>query len=228
MRPATHTQRLRVLITAGPTREYIDPVRYISNDSSGRMGFALAQAARARGHRVTLVHGPVALPAPASVQAVPVVSAADMLRACLSCWGDHDALIMAAAVADYSPARPARAKLKKSASGRVLRLKRTADILATLAQCRRGDQVVIGFAVEDRAPRRNAEQKLRRKRLDAIVLNRPGAIGAERAAIEILVRGQRWQTVPITRKSRLATRLIRLVEQLHDADEPQGPLRQAP
>ena len=187
-----HAEKLRILITAGPTREYIDPVRYISNDSSGRMGFALTQAARARGHRVTLVHGPVVLPTPPGVQAVPVVSAADMLRACLDRWADHDALIMVAAVADYTPARPVRAKLKKTASARVLRLKRTADILATLAKCRRPDQVVIGFAVQDRAPRRNAEQKLHRKGLDAIVLNRPEAIGAERAAVEILVRAGAW------------------------------------
>ena len=151
---------------------------------------------------------------------MPVISAADMLRACLDCWADHDALIMAAAVADYTPARPVRTKLKKSPSARVLRLKPTADILAALAECRRPDQVVVGFAVQDRAPRRNAEQKLRRKGLDAIVLNRPGAIGAERAAVEILVRGQRWQTVPVTRKSRLATRLIRLVERLHAAHKP--------
>jgi phosphopantothenoylcysteine decarboxylase/phosphopantothenate--cysteine ligase len=138
-----------------------------------------------------------------------------MLRACRDCWADHDALIMAAAVADYTPARPVRAKLKKTASARVLRLKRTADILATLARRRRADQVVVGFAVEDRTPRRNAEEKLRRKGLDAIVLNRPAAIGAERAAVEILVRGQRWQTVPAVRKSHLAMRLVRLVEQLH-------------
>ncbi len=212
-----HPERLRILITAGPTREYIDPVRYISNDSSGKMGFALAQAAHVRGHRVTLVHGPTALPAPQGVPTVPVVSAADMLHACRDCWADHDALIMAAAVADYTPARPVRAKLKKTASARVLHLKPTVDILATLAKCRRADQVIVGFAVEDRAPRRNAEQKLRRKGLDAIVLNRPRAIGAERAAIEILVRGQRWQTVPAARKSRLAMRLVRLVEQLHTA-----------
>jgi phosphopantothenoylcysteine decarboxylase/phosphopantothenate--cysteine ligase len=151
---------------------------------------------------------------------VPVISAADMLRACLDRWAEHDVLIMAAAVADYTPARPVRTKLKKSASARVLRLKPTADILATLAKRRRPDQLVVGFAVEDRAPRRNAEQKLRRKGLDAIVLNRPAAIGAERAAVEILVRGQRWQTVPATRKSRLATRLIRLAELLHAAHKP--------
>ena len=217
MRPATHPATLRILVTAGPTREYIDPVRYISNDSSGKMGFALAQAAHARGHGVTLVHGPVTLPAPQGVSTVPVVSAADMLRACRDHWPHHDALIMAAAVADYTPARPVRAKLKKTAAARVLRLNPTVDILATLAGCRRADQVVIGFAVEDRAPRRRAEQKLHRKGLDAIVLNRPGAIGADRAAVEILVRGQRWQTVPAARKSRLAMRLVRLVEQLHTA-----------
>ena len=177
----------------------------------------MAAAARQRGHRVTLVHGPVALPVPRGVQALPVVSAADMLAACRDRWPEQDALIMAAAVADYTPARPASSKLKKSPATRVLRLKPTADILATLAKLKRADQVVIGFALEDRTPRRNAERKLHRKGLDAIVLNRPAAIGDEQAAVEILVRGQPWQSMPGARKSHLAIRLIQLVERLHRA-----------
>ncbi|MGD8452649.1 MAG: phosphopantothenoylcysteine decarboxylase [Phycisphaerae bacterium] len=207
---------LRLLITAGPTREYLDPVRYLSNDSSGRMGFALAEAARRRGWRVTLVHGPVALAAPAGVRAIPVVSAADMLAACQDCWPRQDALIMAAAVADYAPAQAAPTKLKKSPRGRVLRLEPTVDILATLAADRRADQVVIGFALEDRAPRQRAVEKLRRKRLDAIVLNRPEAIGAQRTAVEILERGSGWQALPTAAKSRQAQAIIALLARLHD------------
>lgn len=207
-------RKLRLLITAGPTREYLDPVRYLSNDSSGKMGFALAAAARRRGLPVTLVHGPVALRPPTDVRTIPVVSAAEMLTACSRLWPEHDALLMAAAVADYTPARPAEVKRKKSARGLVLRLKPTADILAGLSAARCADQVVVGFALEDRAPRRNAEHKLKRKGLDAIVLNRPEAIGAERSAVEILVSGEGWRSLPAAAKSRHAGRIVRLVEGL--------------
>jgi phosphopantothenoylcysteine decarboxylase/phosphopantothenate--cysteine ligase len=210
MRP----ERLGILITAGPTREYIDPVRYLSNDSSGKMGFALAAAARRRGLRVTLVHGPVALRPLTGVRTIPVVSAAEMLTACSRLWPEHDALLMAAAVADYTPARPAHAKRKKSARQLVLRLEPTVDILAALSAERRADQVVVGFALEDRAPRRNAERKLKRKGLDAIVLNRPEAIGAERSAVEILVSGEGWRSLPTAAKARHADRIVRLVEGL--------------
>jgi phosphopantothenoylcysteine decarboxylase/phosphopantothenate--cysteine ligase len=205
---------LRLLVTAGPTREYLDPVRYISNDSSGKMGFALAEAAAARGMRVTLVHGPVALTRPPGVRAVAVVSAAEMLAACTRLWPRHDALIMAAAVADYTPVRPARAKRRKSSGVLTLRLKPTVDILATLAAARRNDQIAVGFALEDRAARRNAEDKLVRKWLDAIVLNRPQAIGAERSAVEVLVRGEGWRSFPKAAKTRHAARIVRLVERL--------------
>jgi phosphopantothenoylcysteine decarboxylase/phosphopantothenate--cysteine ligase len=206
---------LRFLITAGPTREYIDPVRYISNDSSGKMGFALAGAAAARGHRVTLIHGPVGLKAAQGVRTIPVTSAADMLTACLERWPRQDVLIMAAAVADYAPVRLAKGKLKKAASGRVLRLKPTVDVLAALASRRNPEQLVIGFALEDRNARRNAQAKLQRKRLDAIVLNRPETIGADRATVELLVAGRPWETVPAGVKARLAPRLIRVAEKLH-------------
>lgn len=208
------TRKLRLLITAGPTREYLDPVRYLSNDSSGRMGFAVADAARRRGMRVTLVHGPVALKPPSSVRAVPVISAAQMLAVCADLWPQHDALIMAAAVADYTPVRRLQSKRKKSARDLTLRLKPTIDILAALAAERRPDQVVVGFALEDRAPRRNAQRKLRRKKLDAIVLNRPAAIGAERSAVEILVRGAGWQSLPAAAKSQHAEHIVRLVLRL--------------
>jgi phosphopantothenoylcysteine decarboxylase / phosphopantothenate---cysteine ligase len=208
------SSRLRVLITAGPTREYIDPVRYLSNDSSGRMGFALAAAALKRGMRVTLVHGPVGLEKPAGVRAVAVVSAAELLAECRRLWQRHDVLIMAAAVADYTPTRAARFKRKKSEADLVLRLKPTVDILRDLAARRRAEQIVIGFALEDRAGRRNAQRKLRDKRLDAIVLNRPEAIGAGKAAIEILIAGRRWRTLAAGPKSRQALEIVRVAEEL--------------
>lgn len=208
---------LRILITAGPTREYIDPVRYISNESSGRMGLALAAEAASRGHRVTLVHGPIVDQPPRKVRPVAVVSAADMLAACERLWPQHDALIMAAAVADYTPAVPAGTKRKKRENDLLLRLKPTVDILARLSADRRPGQVVIGFALEDCAPRRNAESKLKGKGLDAIVLNGPSAIASDHSSAEILVRGTGWRRVPRGPKARLAARIIDVLEELAGA-----------
>jgi phosphopantothenoylcysteine decarboxylase/phosphopantothenate--cysteine ligase len=205
---------LRILVTAGPTREYIDPVRYISNDSSGKMGFAIAAEAARRGHRVTLVHGPVALPEPPGVVDRSVVSAAEMLRECRKEWPLQDILIMAAAVADYRPVRAAAAKIKKSAAAMTVALEPTEDILATLAAGRRADQFVIGFALEDRSPRRNAESKLRRKRLDAIVLNLPTAIAADRSGIDILRAGFGWTKSRQATKSAHAATIVSLAESL--------------
>lgn len=215
LRPAARLPPLRMLVTAGPTREYLDPVRYLSNESSGRMGFAIAQNAAGRGHRVTLVHGPVALPPPAGVRCVPVVSAADMLAACRRVWPRQDVLIMVAAVADYTPVAPLKRKRKKSAAALRLRLKPTVDILATLARSRAPDQVAIGFALEDTNGRRNAAEKLKRKKLDAIVLNTPAALGAERATWEVLLArsGERIR-FSSTAKAKLATRLVDLAEAL--------------
>ncbi len=218
----------RVLITAGPTREYLDPVRYLSNDSSGRMGFALAEAALARGWAVTLVHGPVALDVSPGVRAIAVTSAAQMLAACEKHWPRHDALIMAAAVADYTPSAPARFKRKKSAADLVLKLKPTVDILARLAAQRRPGQVVVGFALEDRAGRRHARDKLVRKDLDAIVLNRPAAIGAGRSRIEMLVRDEGWCTPRQGDKSAHARLIVAEVARLLTmAAEPTTSLRRS-
>lgn len=209
--------RLRFLITAGPTREYIDPVRFLSNDSSGRMGFAIAAAAGRRGHRVTLVHGPVALAVPAGVQSVAVVSADEMARACEVEWARADVLIMSAAVADYSVVRRSRSKLKKSARLLTLRLRPTPDILAALARKRRDDQTVVGFALESHDGRRNAESKLSRKKLDAIVLNSAAAMGADGSRVEVLTRDGVWRCLPAQRKSQTAGWLVRFAERLHTA-----------
>ncbi len=211
------TRALALLITAGPTREYIDSVRYLSNDSSGKMGFALAAAARARGHRVTLIHGPVALPPPAGVTCRAVLSAAQMLRACRAAWPKHDVLIMAAAVADYTVAKRSAVKLKKTRRDLTLRLVPTVDILATLAGARRARQRVIGFALEDRAPRRHARAKLEKKGLDAIVLNSPRAISADRSRLQWLVRGAGWTVLPESAKQSSAQQIVRLAERLASA-----------
>lgn len=218
--PARSVAPLRILITAGPTREYIDPVRYISNDSSGKMGFAIATAAAKAGHIVTIIAGPVALSTPPGVRRIDVISAADMLRACQREWRRHDVLIASAAVADYTPATPFRTKKKKTAADLVLRLKSTPDILATLSAAKKPGQTVIGFALEDRNVRKNAEGKLAKKGLDAIVLNRPTAIGADHSQIEILVRGEAWRTLAPADKSRHAAKLVRLVQRISAARRP--------
>ncbi len=205
---------LRFLITAGPTREYIDPVRFISNDSSGKMGFAVAAAAAARGHAVSLAHGPVALAAPPGVVALPVVSARDMLETCLAAWPQHDVLVMASAVADYTPATQSAAKLKKSGAEMTLHLAPTADVLAALSKIRTARQTLIGFALETHNGRANAEDKLERKNLDAVVLNAPTAIGGDRSTVEILVRGEAWRPLPEAEKSETAARIVELAERL--------------
>ncbi|MCG3128432.1 MAG: hypothetical protein CHACPFDD_03320 [Phycisphaerae bacterium] len=211
---ARRRPKLRVLVTAGPTREFIDTVRYISNASSGRMGFAIAQAFRRRGHRVTLIHGPVAVRPPADVRAVAVVSAAEMLAACRRAWPRHDVLVMTAAVADYAPRRVLRHKLKKGTGGANLALRPTADILARLSARRHRRQVVIGFALEDRDAQSYAEAKLAGKRLDAIVLNSPANIGGVRGRVEVLVRNAGWTAPRATTKRGIAAWLARLAELL--------------
>ncbi len=187
---------MRLLITAGPTREPLDPVRFLSNRSSGKMGYALAAAAAARGHEVTLVSGPVALPSledaasgrisekrpevasTKNVQIVRVVTAADMLAAVKQHLATCDALIMAAAVADWRPVRVARRKMKKGeAQTMTLELKRTPDILKTIAPLK-GQKLFIGFAAETHNVRAEAKRKLREKNLDLIVANDVTAPGA--------------------------------------------------
>lgn len=212
--PAPTPRPRIILITAGPTREYIDPVRYLSNDSSGQMGFALAASAAARGHAVHLVHGPILLMSPANCMAHSVTSAQDMLEVCQRLWSRCDVLIMAAAVADYRPARPSAVKLKKQPQLLTLQLEPTPDVLATLSAQRRPGQVVIGFALEDVDAHARAEDKLRRKNLDAIVLNSPAAIGAEQSRVEVLEAAGEWQALPMRAKSSTAMRIIEIAEHL--------------
>lgn len=160
-----------VVITAGPTHEAIDPVRYLSNASSGKMGYAVAEAAAAHGARVTLVSGPVALPAPTGVAVVHVTSAQEMLDATVDAFATADAAILAAAVADYRPAAPADHKLKKGQEDlSSIELVENPDILATISKDR-GDRIVIGFAAETNDVIDNAKKKLARKGCDLIVAN---------------------------------------------------------
>jgi phosphopantothenoylcysteine decarboxylase/phosphopantothenate--cysteine ligase len=170
------TQRLfgkKVLITAGPTQEAIDPVRYLTNQSSGKMGYAIAKAAAAEGAEVTLITGPTALDTPLNVNTIAVVTAQQMFDAVLNCVAKHDIFIASAAVADYRPANISMQKIKKSSSSLTLKLERTPDILSSVAHLK-VRPLIIGFAAETNNLIENARLKLREKKLDMILANEVG------------------------------------------------------
>ena len=210
---------MRIIVTAGPTREYLDDVRFLTNASSGRMGYAIARAAAQRGHSVDLVAGPVALPDPSGVRVHRVLSTQEMYETARRLFPRADCLIGAAAPADFTPVRRIRGKAKKAESSLVLQLKPTVDILATLGRAklpRRGGkrQVIIAFALEVQSPLKNARLKLRRKNADAIVLNSPAAIGALRSDATILLRSGAQLEVKQATKQRVGRILVALAESL--------------
>ncbi|MFQ5430310.1 MAG: phosphopantothenoylcysteine decarboxylase [Phycisphaerae bacterium] len=210
---AATSRRLHILITAGPTREHFDSVRFISNPSSGKMGYAIAEAAVAAGHRVTLVSGPVSLRPPPRATLIRVVSAAEMAAAAKRAFVSADAAIFTAAVCDYRPRRRAARKLAKQPKDKTVVLLPTQDIAATLGR-RKGRRVTIAFAMEDHDARAHAEAKLRRKHCDAIVLNGPENVGSDQARVAFLVEGGRWEQWQRAGKLRIAERLITRVERL--------------
>jgi len=204
----------RVLITAGPTRERIDPVRFVSNRSSGRMGFAVAQAAREAGASVVLVTGPVALPTPTGVRRVDVESAAEMLAAVLPEIPGTDIFISTAAVADYRPPRAAEQKIKKTSDTMELVMERTTDVLATVA-ARAERPFVVGFAAETEAVEQNARTKLLKKNLDMIAANDVGhdkAFDCDDNQLVVLTRNGRHELARAD-KLTLARGLVALVVQ---------------
>lgn len=207
---------LNVVVSAGPTREHVDPVRFLTNESSGRMGFAIAEAAVRAGHSVTLVAGPVALPTPRGVRRIDVVSARDMLAALRSAWSRCDALFMAAAVADWRPARRLAGKWRAKDGGAdstKLALVRNPDILATLTGGERHPRrTVVAFALESGDGVRRARSKLARKGADWIVLNGPAALNAERTSVHILGADDFEFQLDDQRKSDVARRLVELLE----------------
>jgi phosphopantothenoylcysteine decarboxylase/phosphopantothenate--cysteine ligase len=213
---------MRFLITAGGTREYIDPVRFLSNASSGKMGYALARAALKAGHQVTLITASTALRPPTGVKLVRVESAAQMFAAVKEHFSHCDCLIMAAAVADYTPSRPSKTKLKKQAARLTLELKPTPDILKWAGRQRRvgcahhKSKIIVGFALEDKDLRANAERKMREKRLDMIIANTPGAIGADTSALHIKTINSDWAQIDKASKAASAGRIIHLIETLRD------------
>jgi len=176
-----------ILITSGPTREYLDPVRYLTNASSGRMGAALARAALALGHKVSIVSGPVDIPYPSEAALVPVVTTAEMAAACAELFPRCDGLIAAAAPCDYRPLAVAEHKLEKSGHGLTLALTETVDIVARLAAVR-DRQWLVAFALETRDAHLRAMKKLQRKNCDLICVNGPSAIDSADAQVSVLDR----------------------------------------
>lgn len=202
---------VRMLVSAGPTREMIDPARFLSNCSSGKMGYAVAEAAIKRGADVTLVSGPVALEPPLKARTVDALSAADMARHMLSLAGSADIIVMAAAVADYTPKDRSPHKLKKGADMR-LDLVRTQDILAALGQQKKPRQLLMGFAAETQDFEANARSKLAAKNLDIIALNdvsRPGeGFGADRNNIILFFSDGRTADLGSADKALLARQIV--------------------
>ncbi|CAN5344790.1 bifunctional phosphopantothenoylcysteine decarboxylase/phosphopantothenate--cysteine ligase CoaBC [soil metagenome] len=218
--PQRLLEGVRVLVTAGPTREAIDPVRFVSNRSSGKMGFAIAEAAAEAGAQVRLVAGPVNLPPPAAVERVDVESAAEMRDAVIRCADDSDIFIAAAAVSDYQPAEAAHDKIKKTDPEIELRLTRAPDILAEIA-ARADAPFTVGFAAETRDVERNARAKLEHKQLDMIAANQVGeglGFDSDENALTVYWPGGARE-LPRAPKRELAQALVEIIARRYAADQ---------
>lgn len=201
----------KVLVTAGPTQEKLDPVRYISNHSTGKMGYAVAAAAVRRGADVTLVSGKVELTPPMGVQVVPVVSAADMAQAVKDAASEQDIIIKAAAVADYRPRVTADEKLKKKDEELSVELERTEDILTWLGAHRRAGQILCGFSMETEHLLENSRAKLEKKKIDMIVANnlkQEGAGFGTDTNVVTLITKEKTEEFPMLSKEEVAERLL--------------------
>lgn len=210
----SHTQDmagLHVLVTAGPTQEALDPVRYLTNHSTGKMGYAIARAAAARGAEVTLVSGPTSLPQPPYVDFVPVTSAQEMCQAVQARSAAQEIIIKAAAVADYRPTQTAAEKMKKSGDGLTLELARTEDILAWLGRNRRPGQFLCGFSMETQDLVENSRKKLDKKHADLIAANslrEPGAGFGTSTNVLTLITRDAVTPLPMLSKDAAAHRLL--------------------
>ena len=176
----------RILITSGPTRQYLDPVRYLTNASSGRMGQALAEAALDAGHEVVVVSGPVRIEYPAAAQVIPIVSTEEMLEASQEAFERCDGLIGVAAPSDYRPVKIEPNKIAKTGEPLALHLIETPDVVATLGGAKRPDQWVVGFALETEDHRFRALVKLEKKSCDLMVLNGPEAMNSAENQVEVI------------------------------------------
>lgn len=178
----------KILLTSGPTRQYIDPVRFISNASSGRMGAALAQAALERGHEVTIISGPVEISYPEGAKVVPVVTTDEMLAAAERLFPESDGVIGVAAPCDYRPSTVAKQKISKTGDKLTLTFVETPDVIATLGAAKTGSQWVVGFALETDDVRLRALRKMISKNCDLLVLNEPAAINSTENEVEIFLK----------------------------------------
>ncbi|MBC7804811.1 MAG: bifunctional phosphopantothenoylcysteine decarboxylase/phosphopantothenate--cysteine ligase CoaBC, partial [Akkermansiaceae bacterium] len=212
---------LRVLVTAGPTREPVDPVRFLSNRSSGKMGYAVAAVAAERGAEVTLISGPVALPPPPGVEVVRVETAEQMADAVLSRSGNCDVVVQAAAVADFRPVQVADQKLKKRNGVSAIELKETMDIAAVVGKQKRPGQTLVGFAAETNELLANAQAKIVSKNLDLIVANditEPGAgFDTDTNRVTFLRPGAESESRPLLSKTEVAHELWNRVLMLRHA-----------
>ncbi len=201
----------KVLVTAGPTREYLDPVRFISNPSSGKMGYAIARAARMRGARVTLVSGKVTLKPPYGVDFIEIESARQMLEQVSSLFKKMDAIVMTSAVSDFAPSQKSAQKIKKTSQFLDIRLDRTPDILSHIAKDK-GRRVIVGFAAETDNLQQYAKEKLRRKHMDMIVANdvtdRDSGFGVDTNKALLIFKDGTMQDLPVMQKSVLANVIL--------------------
>ncbi|MEM7473350.1 MAG: phosphopantothenoylcysteine decarboxylase [Planctomycetota bacterium] len=202
----------RILITSGPTRQFLDPVRYITNASSGRMGCALAEAALAAGHEVVVVSGPVSIAYPAQAEFVPVLTTSDMLSAALEHFPACDGMIGAAAPCDYMPRRVESEKISKSGEPLQLELIETPDIVASVAETKQAHQWVVGFALESEDRRFRSIVKMQKKCCDMMISNDPSAIDSETNRIEIL--GSAGNTIELAEgdKREVAARILSAIQ----------------
>jgi phosphopantothenoylcysteine decarboxylase / phosphopantothenate---cysteine ligase len=201
----------RILITSGPTRQYLDPVRFLTNASSGRMGCALAEAAIEAGHEVIVVSGPVEVKYPRQAEVIPVITTEDMLEACLKVFPSCDGLIAVAAPCDYRTKVVAPQKIRKTGKPLEIQLIETPDIVARLAAIKTR-QWMVAFALETEDRHFRAMQKLERKKCDLIVVNGPAAIHASHTSVEVIdARGEVLATLSGS-KSRVARELLELIE----------------
>lgn len=210
--------KLNYLITAGPTREYIDPVRFISNASSGKMGYAIAEEAASKGHNVVLVSGPVSLPRLAKVKVVPVVSAKEMFDAVKKYFSNADILIGAAAVADYAPVKFSKKKIKKNAKDAFIKLMPTKDILGYFGSIKNG-RVIAGFALESNNLIKEAKRKLKTKNLDIITANYPENIGGDKGSVWLINKNGDITALKNMPKKRIAERIINETIKTHKLDK---------
>jgi phosphopantothenoylcysteine decarboxylase/phosphopantothenate--cysteine ligase len=209
---------VRFVVTAGPTREAIDPVRFISNRSSGKMGYAIAEAALAKKHGVTLISGPATIAPPPGAKLISVTSGDEMFEAVRDATRDCDALVMCAAVSDYKPATIALRKMKKRTSAFALRLVPARDILSSLPKRRR--YLTIGFAAETHDLKKNAQKKLREKNCDAIVANdvsgRETGMESDENEVTIFLRDGEMKTISRAPKKNIARALVKIFEKMFE------------